>query len=262
MRWLSKRHIFQSEAGSDAGGGGNPPADAGGGANPPPPDNKIPQDSYWKKAKEAGESQAKADFEKWLNETFGTTDREAIANQSRGKKPQNDPAENTLKSELDKIRLENQQLKASIESGNIRRTVMDAIQATPHKLHDPSDTLDKILGIYDLKPINGVMVLHHKESGAPLFVEGKDGTIAALLDSWAKDPKQAWRFASQSQIAKPSGNATTPGLDSGNYTYVVKPEDWSRPGFAEAVARSGQKERAFSQQPIDLAAVERYMNKR
>jgi hypothetical protein len=245
-------------AGSEAGGGAQQP-DAGGAQQVP--DNRIPQDSYWKKAKEAGEAHAKSEFEKWMSETFGTTDREAIASQVRVKKPQNDPVDNTLKSELDKIRLENQQLKASIESANLRRSAMDAIQSTQHKLHDPADTLEKILSIYDLKPINGVMVLHHKDSGAPLFIEGKDGTVAALLDAWSKDPKHSWRFASQSQIAKPSGSATAAGLD-GNYTYVVKPEDWSRPGFAEAVARSGQKERAFSQQPIDLAAVERYMNKR
>lgn len=233
----------------------------------PPAEPGIDGSAYWQKAKTEGEKSAAKQHADWLQSTFGTADREqieAFAKQGKSRpNAQGDEAVNSIKSELDKVKAERDDLVRKHELTLVRGKLLEEIQAASHKLHDPHDTLDKIMSKYDLKPINGIMVLHHKDSGSPLFLEGsKDGTVKALLDSWVKDPQQSWRFANPSQIASPSGQAGADGLDRGNYTYVVKPEDWSRQGFAEAVQASGQKSRAFENKPIDLGAVERYMNKK
>lgn len=239
---------------------GTPPEPPGaGGGNPPPqPPAPTPADqaSYWAKAKEAGESAANAAHSARMKALFGTDDPaqiEAIAKKVGGKNPdQPDERLKTIMDELDRVKAENTKLVSQTQTKETRDKVLAEIMGSSHRLHDVNETLEMLMLRYDFKMLNDKLVMHYKDSGNPVFLEGSNiGTTTALIESWAKDPKQAWRFNTNSQIATPSGQGGGQGPDAGNYTYTVKPEDFSLPGFAEALKKSGQQQLAYEGKPID-----------
>lgn len=220
--------------------------------------------SYWEKAKEAGETAANKTHSAKMKALFGTDDPtqiEAIAKKISGKTgDQPDAQLKSVMDELERVKAENARLTSQTQAKETRDKVMADIIGSPHKLHDVNETLEMLMLRYDFKMLNDKLVLHHKESGNPLFLEGSNiGTVNALIESWAKDPKQAWRFNRNSQIATPSGEVTGMGPDAGNYTYVVKPEDFSLPGFAEALKKSGQQSLAYQGKPIDYEKLKPFL---
>jgi hypothetical protein len=246
------------------------PAVEGGQQTPPavaapvaPSAQAAPVESFWQKAKEVGEEKARAEFAAKLKSIFGTNDLaqiEAIAKKAQGKSADSDEAAvKKIMEEMDKLKAERDSLIHQIEAKAMRDRVMSEIMSSSHRLHDVNETLDLLMLKYDFKMLDDKLVLHHKESGNPVFLDGNIGTVSAILDAWAKDPKQAWRFQSASQIATPSGKATQDGPDAGNYTYVVKPTDFSTPGFLEALQRSGQKQLAYEGKPIDYERLKPYL---
>jgi hypothetical protein len=251
----------QAPAAPAADGGQQAPA----GTAPAAP--AAPAESYWQKAKEAGEEKARAEYAAKLKGMFGTDDMtqiEALAKKVSGKGADNDEAAvKKIMDEMDKLKAERDSLVRQNEAKATRDKVMTEVMASSHKLHDVSETLEMLMLKYDFKTLNDKLVLHHKDSGNPVFLDGSNiGTVSALIDSWAKDPKQAWRFQSASQIATPSGTAQADGPDAGNYTYVVKPTDFSMPGFVEALQRSGQKQLAYEGKPIDYDRLKPFLSSR
>lgn len=238
---------------------GQPPATA-----PVAQPQPAPAESYWAKAKEAGEEKARVEFASKLKSLFGTDDMsqlEQLAKKISGKGgDETNEATKKILDEMDKLRQERDTLVKQNESKAIRDKVFNSVMASNHRLHDVGETIEMLMMKYDFKMLNDKLVLHHKDSGNPVFLEGSNiGTVEGLIESWSKDPKQAWRFQSGSQISAPAGTMQAEGPEAGHYNYVVKPTDFSMPGFVEALQRSGQKERAYEGKPIDYERLKPFL---
>lgn len=253
-------------------GGTQPPADAGSqgtqggqgtqpaqGAQQPALDlSKLDSNDFFKLGDKRGKEAAQKQFDSWLSETFGTTDREELAKLS-GKIKKNGgeiPAE--VATALQTLKTENEQLKARIEGEALGNALRDQILESKIPVRNMAHLMTILGQQFDFKPLNGQIIAHRKDTGAPIVVDNQFANVKTLMTAMAKDANTAYMFGGvQNGVTMPEGG--TGG--NGSQKSPLKPGELTDTEFVQALKDSGQLAQALKGESVDRDALKAFMKK-
>lgn len=252
-------------------GGTQPPADAGSqgtqggqgtqpaqGAQQPALDlSKLDSNDFFKLGDKRGKEAALKQFESWLADTFGTTDREELAKLS-GKIKKNGgeiPAE--VATAMQTLKTENEQLKARIEGEALGNQLRDQILESKIPVRNMAHLMTILGQQFDFKPLNGQIIAHRKDTGAPIVVDNQFANVKTLMTAMAKDANTAYMFGAMGNgVTMPEG-----GTGSGGQKSPLKPGELTDTDFVQALKDSGQLAQALKGESVDRDALKAFMKK-
>jgi hypothetical protein len=252
-------------------GGTQPPADAGSqgtqggqgtqpaqGAQQPALDlSKLDSNDFFKLGDKRGKEAAQKQFDSWLSETFGTTDREELAKLS-GKIKKNGgeiPAE--VATALQTLKTENEQLKARMEGEALGNQLRDQILESKIPVRNMAHLMTILGQQFDFKPLNGQIIAHRKDTGAPIVVDNQFANVKTLMTAMAKDANTAYMFGAMGNgVTMPEG-----GTGSGGQKSPLKPGELTDTDFVQALKDSGQLAQALKGESVDRDALKAFMKK-
>lgn len=243
------------ESGSQGAQGdkGTPPA------NTPALDlSKLDSNDFFKLGDKRGTEKAQKNFDAWLSETFGTTDRDELSKLA-GKVKKNDgalpPEVTTL---LQTLKTENDQLKARIEGEALGNSLRDQILETKIPVRNMAHLMTILGQQFDFKPINGQIIAHRKDNGSPIVVDNQFANVKTLMAAMAKDANTAYMFgANGSAMSMPENG----GGGNGGQKSPLKPGELTDTDFVQALKDSGQLAQALKGDPVDREALKPFMKK-
>lgn len=245
----------------------------GGGTEPAPaPDQAQQQDqqqqqgggqdhsSFYQKARNDERQAQEASQNKWLQDTFGTTDRAEIeqrAKASQGKDKQTNDDVARLTKQVEELTRQNNQIQNTAAEQVQRTSVLAELALTP--VQNAQDALGIFLGQYDVREVDGRNVVFNKGSDVPAHFDEK-GTqldVKAVLKKWREDPSlgKKYLFTPQTQQSHVSGQ----GGQAGGNLRKLSPEELSNPVISKAVEQSGQLEQVYAGQPVDMDKLNAYL---
>ena len=252
-------------------GGTQPPADAGsqgtqGGQGTQPAQgeqqpaldlSKLDSNDFFKLGDKRGKEAAQKQFDSWLSETFGTTDREELAKLS-GKIKKNGgeiPAE--VATALQTLKTENEQLKARMEGEALGNQLRDQILESKIPVRNMAHLMTILGQQFDFKPLNGQIIAHRKDTGAPIVVDNQFANVKTLMTAMAKDANTAYMFGAMGNgVTMPEG-----GTGSGGQKSPLKPGELTDTDFVQALKDSGQLAQALKGEAVDREALKAFMKK-
>lgn len=252
-------------------GGTQPPADAGsqgtqGGQGTQPAQgeqqpaldlSKLDSNDFFKLGDKRGKEAAQKQFDSWLSETFGTTDREELAKLS-GKIKKNGgeiPAE--VATALQTLKTENEQLKARMEGEALGNQLRDQILESKIPVRNMAHLMTILGQQFDFKPLNGQIIAHRKDTGAPIVVDNQFANVKTLMTAMAKDANTAYMFGAMGNgVTMPEG-----GTGSGGQKSPLKPGELTDTEFVQALKDSGQLAQALKGESVDRDALKAFMKK-
>jgi hypothetical protein len=253
-------------------GGTQPPADAGSqgtqGAQGTQPAqgaqqsaldlSKLDSNDFFKLGDKRGKEAAQKQFDSWLADTFGTTDREELAKLSGKIKKNDGQIPNEVTTLLQNLKSENEQLKARIEGEALGNALRDQILESKIPVRNMAHLMTILGQQFDFKPLNGQIIAHRKDTGAPIVVDNQFANVKTLMAAMAKDANTAYMFGGvQNGVTMPEGG--TGG--NGGQKSPLKPGELTDTEFVQALKDSGQLAQALKGDPVDRDALKAFMKK-
>lgn len=252
-------------------GGTQPPADAGSqgtqggqgtqpakGAQQPALDlSKLDSNDFFKLGDKRGKEAAQKQFDSWLADTFGTTDREELAKLSDKIKKNGGELPAEVATALQTLKTENEQLKARIEGEALGNALRDQILESKIPVRNMAHLMTILGQQFDFKPLNGQIIAHRKDTGAPIVVDNQFANVKTLMTAMAKDANTAYMFGAMGNgVTMPEG-----GTGSGGQKSPLKPGELTDTDFVQALKDSGQLAQALKGDPVDRDALKAFMKK-